>query len=222
MKTLISSFTLVIFTVLVGACASSPSTPHSYQGYSQGTHKPYVEYDSASLQMMNAEQMNALVVKKIKKAQEIQKKQEVNDDEGLTAEPAAIEQLKDATRLVFARPDQDGSREHTFARLRRELSDMGALEGVLQSLTTESLAALRTDAPNTPREQATYIFVLENMMAEIRPEVSSNAQFKKIVEDIRDAHIEIGEKVRSQQLLRSMNKPVSPSETAARILPKKK
>lgn len=171
---------------------------------------------------MNAEQMNALVVKKIKKAQEIQKKQEVNDDEGLTAEPAAIEQLKDATRLVFARPDQDGSREHTFARLRRELSDMGALEGVLQSLTTESLAALRTDAPNTPREQATYIFVLENMMAEIRPEVSSNAQFKKIVEDIRDAHIEIGEKVRSQQLLRSMNKPVSPSETAARILPKKK
>lgn len=172
--------------------------------------------------MMNAEQMNALVVKKIKKAQEIQKQQEVNDDEGLKVEPAAIDQLKDATRLVFARPDQDGSREHTFARLRRELTDLNALEEVLNSLTKESLDALKDDSTNTPREKATYIFVLENMMAEIKPEVSTNTQFKKIIEDIRDAKIEISEKVRNQQLLRSMNKPISPSETATRILPKKK
>ena len=205
----------------LAACASAPA-PHSYHAYSEGTRKPYVEYDSGSLLMLNSEQMNALVMKKIKKAQEIQKKQEVNDDEGLAAEPAAVDQLKDATRIVFARPDQDGSREHTFVRLRRELTDLNALDSVLRDLSAESINALRDGSPNSAREQATYIVVLENLMAEIKPEVSTNPAFKKIVEGIRDADIEIPDKVRSQQLLRSMNKPVSPSETAAKIVPKKK
>lgn len=215
------SILAAILPLALAACASSGPPPHSYHAYSSGTSKPYVEYDSGSLLMLNAEQMNSLVMKKIKKAQEIQKKQDVNDDDGLAAEPAAIDQLKDATRIVLARPDQDGSREHTFARLRRELSDLNALEGVLNDLTKESLTALRKDSPNSAREQATYIFVLENMMAEIKPEVSQNSAFKKIIEEIRDANIEISEKVRSQQLLRAMNRPVSPSETAAKILPKK-
>jgi len=205
---------LIALTALIlGACVHHQPNPYS--------GKTYVEYDSAQLLMKNAEQMNAIVVKKIKKAEAIQKQQEVDDDRGIVAEPEAIEQLKDATRIVFARPDQDGSRENTFARLRRELTDLNSLDQVLQDLTNEGIAALRPDANNSPREQGTYIVLLNNLMAEIKPEAQSNPAFRRIIEQIRDANIEVPERVRSQQLMRAMVAPVSPSENAAKIFPRK-
>lgn len=198
---------------ILAACSHEKVNP--YAG------KTHVQYDSVQLQMKNAEQMNAIVISKIKKAEAIQKQQEVDDDRGIVAEPEAIEQLKDATRIVFARPDQDGSREHTFARLRRELADLNSLNEVLQDLTNEGLSALRPGSYNSPREQGTYVVLLNNLMAEIKPEAQSNPAFRKIIEQIRDANIEIPEKVRTQQMLRSMAAPVSPSDIAAKILPKK-
>ncbi len=206
---------IIALAALTSLAACSHEKVNPYAGKTQ------VQYDSVQLQMKNAEQMNALVVAKIKKAQAIQKQQEVDDDRGIVAEPEAIEQLKDATRIVFARPDQDGSREHTFARLRRELSDLNSLNTVLQDLTNEALAALRPDAQHSPREQGTYIVLLNNLMAEIRPDANSNPAFRQIIEQIRDAKIEVPEKVRTQQMLRSMAAPVSPSEIAAKIFPKK-
>ncbi len=206
---LIASFSLV-------ACASNPVSESN-----RSNTKTNVEYDSASLQMLNAEQMNAMVMKKIKRAQAIQAKQDVDDDRGLVAEPEAVDQLRDATRLVFARPDQDGSRDHTFARLRRELADMNSLDEVLRDLSKEGIESLKNESRHSPREQATYIVLLDNLMAEIKPEIGTNAGFRKIVENIRDADIKVSERVFNQQLLRSMSRPVSPSETAAKILPKK-
>ena len=206
----------LIASLSLAACTSEPVSESAGSG-----GKTNVEYDSASLQMTNAEQMNAMVMKKIKRAQAIQAKQEVDDDRGLVAEPEAIDQLRDATRLVFARPDQDGSREHTFARLRRELGDMNALDEVLKDLSKEGIDALKSDSRHSPREQATYMVVLDNLMAEIKPEVGTNAGFRKIIENIRDAGITVSDRVRNQQLLRSMSRPISPSETAAKIVPKK-
>lgn len=180
-----------------------------------------VEYDSDSLRMKNAEQLNALVLKKIKKAEDIQKKQDVDDDLGIVAEPDAIEALQEALMIVLARPDQEGARANAFARVRRELTDLNSFDQVIKDVVKESINGLKEKS--TPvREQATYIVILDNLMAEIKPDVGSNALFKKLVEDIRDAKIEISDKVRSQQLLRSMTRPVSPSKTAETILPKKK
>ncbi len=207
---------LLSVSLALVSCASNSASQRTESG-----GKTNVEHDSASLQMLNAEQMNAMVMKKIKRAHAIQAKQDVDDDRGLIAEPEAVDQLRDATRLVFARPDQDGSRENTFARLRRELSDMNALDDVLRDLSKEGVEALKGDSRHSPREQATYIILLENLMAEIKPEVGTNAGFRKIVENVRDADIKVNERVRNQQLMRSMSRPVSPSETAAKILPKK-
>jgi hypothetical protein len=180
-----------------------------------------VEYDSEQLRMKNAEQVNALVLKKIKKADEVQKKQEVDDDMGIVAEPEAIEYLQDATLIVLSRPDQDGTRANAFARLRRELTDLNSFDQVIKAVSKEAIGALKEKS--TPvKEQATYIYVLENLMAELKPDLSSNQTYRKIVEEIRDADIELTDKVKSQQLLRAMNRPVSPSTTAEKILPKKK
>ena len=175
-----------------------------------------VEWDSSRLMMKNAEQVNDLINNKIKKAQAIQAKQPYAE-EGIKADPAAVQYLEDAMRILLARPDQDGTRAVAFSRLRRELVDLAAFDQVLKDLSREGIDGLK-DTNSPVSRQATYIMILENLMAELKPEVSDSAVFKKIIEDISNAKIEISDKVKIQQLLRAMSKPVSPSETAAKIL----
>lgn len=177
-----------------------------------------VEYDSSSLLLKNTDQIGEMLKKKIRAAQAIQSKQEDNDDGALEAEPEAIENLKDALRIVLARPDQDGARSGLYLRVRRELSDLNALDQTLVDLTEEAIQELRNQ--DGPRRTATYVVILENLMAEIRPEMRTNPTFRKVVERIRDAKISIEDKAKVKTLLRSMSLPVSPSETAAKILEK--
>jgi hypothetical protein len=202
----------------LSACSSAQTNPDEVRATGYETK---IQYDSNTLMMKNSEQIGEAVRKKIQQAREIQANQEVDDDRGIVAEPEAIDALQDATRIVLSRPDQDGTVSNMFTRLRRELTDLGAFDEVMEGLTTESLNAL--DASSTPvNHQATYLVILHNMMAELRPEVATNPKFKRIVERIRDADIEVSNEVKNQQRLRSMSRPVSPSVTAAQILPKKK
>jgi hypothetical protein len=180
-----------------------------------------VEYDSNQLMMKNAEEVAELVKKKIQRAQSIQASQELNDDAGLVAEPEAVRELIGAMRIAMSRPDQDGARTNLFSRIRRELQDISALDDALETLAQESIAALQ-DGKTPARRQATYILILENLMAELKPEISTMPSFKKIITDVRDANLKVSSKVRSQQMSRSMSKVTSPSETAAKILPKEK
>lgn len=178
-----------------------------------------VEYDSNQLMMKNADQISEMVRKKIKRAQEIQAKQETDDDGGMVAEPDAVAQLQDALRILMARPDQDGTRANAFARLRRELMDLNSLESALETLTKECVSALQDDKTK-PLLAGTYIIMLNNLMAEMKPEIKNNSAFKKIIEEIRDANIKISDETKSQVFMRSMGKPNSPSEQAAKIIPK--
>lgn len=180
-----------------------------------------VEYDSNQLMMMNAERVGDLVQKRINKAGQIQAKQEDDEDGTIAPEPEALEHLKDAMRIAMSRPDQDGARTNLFTRLRRELQDLNALDEVMDALTDEAIAGVNSNELST-KQRGTYVTLLDNMLAEMKPEIAGNAKFKKLAEKIRDAKIEIPKKVRDQAILRSMSKPISPSETAEKILGKKK
>ena len=175
-----------------------------------------VEYDASSLLIKNSDQVSEMMRVKIKKAQALQANQDDNEDGEILAEPEAVENLKDAMRIALSRPDQDGARANLYSRIRRELVDLGALDQVLIELTEESLSELRTQ--DGPRRTATYVVILENMMAEIKPEIPENPAYRKIVERIRDAKITISNKAKVQNLLRSMSVPVSPSATAEKLL----
>ncbi len=177
-----------------------------------------VEYDSTSLLIKSSDQIGDMVKKKIRQAQVVQSKQEDSEDGDIVAEPEAFEHLKDALRIVLARPDQDGARANLYARIRAELADLNSLEQAMIDLTEEALSELRTQ--DGPRRTATYVVILENMMAEIRPELKGNPNFRKILERIRDAKISIEDKAKLKNLLRSMSVPVSPSVTAQKILEK--
>jgi hypothetical protein len=178
-----------------------------------------VEYDTSSLLLKNSDQISEMIKVKIKKAQALQAKQEDNEDGEIQAEPEALENLKDAMRIALSRPDQDGARSNLYSRVRRELVDLNSLDEVLAELTEESLAELRTQ--EGPRRTATYVVILENMMAELKPEMSDSPVYRKIFERIRDAKISITDKSKVQNLLRSMSIPISPSDTAAKFLASK-
>jgi hypothetical protein len=181
-----------------------------------GVAQAKVEYDASTLLLKNSDQVGEMIKVKVKKAQALQAKQEDNDDGEIQAEPEALENLKDALRIALSRPDQDGARSNLYGRVRRELNDLNSLDQILAELTEESLTELRTQ--DGPRRTATYVVILENLMAEIKPEIRDNPAYMKIVERIRDAKITIGDKAKVQNLLRSMSIPISPSSTAAKIL----
>lgn len=170
--------------------------------------------------MKNSEQVTELVRKRIQKAGDIQEKQDDTDVAGLQAEPEALEYLKDAMRIALGRPDQDGLRGVLFARIRRELNDLSSTDQVLMELADECVTSLK-NKKDSVANHSTYIMVLENLMAEIRPEIERNKNFKQIVEKIRDADIEVSKDVQSQQKLKLMKSTNSPSKTAQSILPKK-
>ena len=161
-----------------------------------------------------------MVRRKIKRAQDIQARQDSTPG-GPDAEPEAVGELKDAMRIVLSRPDQDGARAPSFGRLRRELADMNSLDGVIEDLAQEGVSALQ-ESGTEPRRQWTYVVMLEGLMAEIKPDVPKNDVFKRVIERIRDADLQISEKLKNANFMRSMSRPVSPSVTAAKIVPKDK
>lgn len=176
-----------------------------------------VEYDATSLQLKNSDQVGEMIKVKIKRAQALQSKQEDNEDGEIQPEPEALENLKDALRIALSRPDQpEGARSSLYSKVRRELVDLNALDQVLAELTEESLTELRSQ--EGPRRTATYVVILENLMAEIKPEIAENATYRKIVERIRDSKITITTDAKVKNLLRSMSVPVSPSTTAGKLL----
>lgn len=181
--------------------------------------KDRVEYDSNQLLMKSADDITELVRKKIKKAQDLQAKQEESDSGEFMAEPEAVEELKSALRILLARPDQDGTRANAFARLRRELLDLQALDKTLEDIANEGISQLK-DSSTTARRTGTYIVMMENLMAEVKPEIQTNATYKRIVEKIRDAKITISDSTKSKIKLDSLPSMNSPSETAAKLLSK--
>lgn len=215
LRLLINTSVLVLTASGLSTGCSSNGGPKNDAELNAASSK--VEYDSNQLMMKSADEIGEIVRKKIKKAQAIQAQQSIHDDEAPMAENGALRQLKDATRIVLARPDQDGTRAAAFSNLRREMQDLNSVELILNDLSQEGIAALKSNTTAT-RRQATYLVLLENMIAELRPEAGTNPHFKQILVNIRDANLRLNDQLRSQALLNSMSKPVSPSETAKGIL----
>jgi hypothetical protein len=171
-----------------------------------------IEYDAHTLLLKTPDQVAELIRKRVLAAQKV-----LAQSPGDEMDEQGVAQLRDALRIALSRPGQDGSRSNHFSRVRRDLSDVGQFEEVARQLTLEAVESLRKNQ-GPPRHLMTYVVMLENLMAEIRPEIETNDQLKRLVESIRDAKIVVGEQVRKQARIRSMDQLVSPSETAKRIL----
>ncbi|MCB9027207.1 MAG: hypothetical protein H6625_12870 [Bdellovibrionaceae bacterium] len=128
----------------------------------------------------------------------------------------AIDVLKEALRLIFSRPNKDNMVEKLLPPVRADLKSYDAYYDSLYDLVVEAVAGLNQKIPVVYK--STYIFVLENIMSEFRPQLKTEKDIQKIFIYIRDSDVKVPDDVRLDRKLRSMFKSRNPSDTARSIL----
>jgi hypothetical protein len=137
----------------------------------------------------------------------------------------AVEYLGRALKLIFSRPDSDNMVTKLVGEVRRDLQGFNAYEDTVSGLVGEELRIAQDDqAPVIT--QSTALVMLDNILAEIRPEVQAgNMALRNVVVQIKRADLKISDEVKRDRRLRGMFRTSNPSEDADRILkalPKKK
>ena len=129
----------------------------------------------------------------------------------------ALEHLTEAMKLIFSRPNSDNMIAKLIPELRRELNSLNAFDQVLASLATEALRVSK-DKKAAPSRQATALFMLENLLGELRPRAADNLAQRKIIEEIKKADVEISTATMKDMKLRGMFEAKNPSLLAEEIL----
>jgi hypothetical protein len=153
---------------------------------------------------MELDQMNKLVQEKIKESKKAD---------------AKIVPLKEAFQAVLSRPDQDRMIEKVAGPLRSEMVNLGKYEKAVTELTEEALNALKNTKNFKPSVQVTYLFFLENLMADMKPVLTDAESFeKKLMQKIEKADLKLTKQALSELASRGFADKKSPSETAEKIL----
>lgn len=137
-----------------------------------------------------------------------------------TADDAeAIAKLREAMKLILSRPNSDNMIAKLTPEVRRDLTGYGAYEDTMSILSVEGLDYIRNDKASV-NSRATAVFLLENILSEVKPEAADNPEMRRIVQRIADAHISIPNDVRNDMKLGGMYNTQNPSDIAAGILKK--
>lgn len=173
-------------------------------------------YKYNELMIKDYDEMNSMVESFIQKSRDL-----AGDDEGHGNDAAAVEQLREAMKLIYSRPDSDNMVAKLTSEVRRELLSYSAFEDTVASVANEAINNAK-NTNNSPSVQSTALFILENVLGQIRPEIANNNNqlLRRVMEKIRDAHIKISEDVFKDRKLRGMFKTNNPSEVADEMLKK--
>jgi hypothetical protein len=125
--------------------------------------------------------------------------------------------LKEALQAVFSRPNEDFMIEKVMPTLKAELEEHNGWERTIKALVKEALGALGNPKAFHPNAQVTYIVFLENLISEFRPKAYEPFE-KSILEQIKDADIEVTKEAKNERRLRMMKDTTSPSKLAEFIL----
>ena len=176
-------------------------------------------YKYSDLVIKDYDEMNAQIQDRIKKSRAAAATNKGDDTSG---DREAIDELRDALKLIFSRPNTDNMVAKLTPDVRRELSLYSAFEDTISSLVAEELSIAK-DEKNTVSQRSTSLFVLENTLSEIRPEIAGNADLRRVVQRIADGKLKIDDDVVKDRKIRSMFKTENPSDlakTALKSLPK--
>jgi hypothetical protein len=195
---------LALVLIICAGCATQKSETASDENNSQKA-----DFNYAQLQIKDLTEMQAVVNKQIKKADDFSKD---ND------EVSAVAALRSALQYVFSRPNSDNMVSALTPPLRSKLRELDAFEKVLDEIVDAAIYKLN-DKHMKAGARATSYFVLENFMSECKPETQVNEKIKGIFAKIRDAKIELDGSVKSDLKMRAMyQSPKSPSDIAAKII----
>jgi DNA polymerase I-like protein with 3'-5' exonuclease and polymerase domains len=123
--------------------------------------------------------------------------------------------LFDAVRAAFARRNYDGAVTKVLNTLRTSLGDdeMDVMERVVE----DSIEGVKNHSASV-QEQKTHDIILHNFIREYQ---MRKKDFSGLLTKIKDAKIELSEKLKSENTLSNMTENDSPSKAAARALGEK-
>ena len=176
------------------------------------------QYKYNELVVKDYDEMASQVQKHLKSARKMGKKSDAAEEESDDSErQGAVEELREALKLIFSRPNSDNMVAKLTPEIRRELGGYNSYEKTIMSLTNEALGAVNSDQLNLI-SKATYLFMLENIISEIGPESQTNKDLRAALVKIKNSKVKISDEVKKERKLRSMYPEFNPSEEANKVL----
>lgn len=142
---------------------------------------------------------------------------ELREDGNGGSDTDANDRLRTALRLIFSRPNSDNMIAKLIPDVRRQLIISEAYEDTIDGLVNESIAQLK-DKKAASSARATSLVMLENILAEVRPELPKNEKLRKAVKTVQDSRVRVDNDVTKELKLRGMFKAENPSNLARKIL----
>lgn len=187
---------LSLFTgFLLGGCSSAPvnETPSE------------LIYNYANLKLMDLDQMTDLIQQRVKRYKK------TGDDEAMA----------EALQLCLSRPDEDAMVGKLIENIRFNLESDEQWEELVDGLVEKSIARLKNET--TPAvDQVSYLILLENLLAQFRPEFLKQAEGPSfegdVIGKIAEARLQVSDVAASERRLNLMSTQRSPSDMARDIL----
>lgn len=194
-----------------------------------------LKYPSDRLKVMDIETLQRIVAQNLNSAQKAmhqgsepemdtgnfsdgESEKDYSADDGRTL-------IKESLELIFAKPEQNHATSVIYSNVEGVAIEYGGILGFLEEITSQALNILDQSGSDKAlvRDQNSYVYILNNMMSEIKPLVESKEgkDYRKLVEKIRDADISFSDSLKSYRILNSMSNITNPSEVAETIVGKK-
>lgn len=211
MKTTLNTLLIAISFLILAACASSGKKSGSFVAGQAASVGPNYKYNE--LMIKDYDEMFEMVQSFVNKAKE------AAGEDGTANEDEAISHLRNGLKLILSRPDSDNMVAKLVPEVRRMMLGFNAYESSVSMIADEALdyVASKNAAPSI---QSTSLFILDNILGEIRPEIGSNAQLRTVAERIRDADLSVSKDVQKERKIRGMFSTKSPSDVAREMLRK--
>lgn len=164
-----------------------------------------LQYTAGRLKILDLDEMSDIMLAKAREFKKTDNSQE----------------LKDGLLIAFGRPDDDSVLEKILNTIQTPLEDNDLWEPSIDEMVDKSIAAIK-DETGTAAEQVTYGVVLENVIAQFKPDFIK--QYKspgfetRIIEKIAAAELEFSRAAASERKLNLMKGNLSPSLVAQRLI----
>ena len=177
------------------SCASSNGTTRSAE----------IQMSYQKLKLLDLDQMTEIIQQNVKAAKNTN----------------SLQPLEEGLEICLSRPDEDGLVEKTISLIKNPLDDNNAWEPTVDALVDKSIAIM-TSKDSNPTDQLTAGFILENLIAELKPEFTKqyeSAGFEtRTIERIAKAEIEFSAAAVQERNLSLMRGTAGPSKVAQQIL----
>ncbi len=191
-----------------------------------------LKFPSDRLKVMDIETLQRIVATNLNGAQKAVAQAVDEDGEFGDQSPAneytrdeGAQLIRESLELIFARPEQNHATSVIYSNVEGVAIEYGGIYQFLEQIISRGLETLDKSGKDKGllRDQNTYVYILNNMMSEMKPMALSQEgeKYRKLIERIRDEDIDFSDALKSYRILNSMSNIANPSKVAEQIVGKK-